>query len=108
MPDNKKITIYDVARNAGVSRQTVSRVINNRPDVAYETRERVQQAIKLMNYQPSAIAQSLSRQTSYHFRSCHCWTKIYRSFCYVKWYYRASRNHGLQFITKSPFKLLGK
>ncbi len=36
-----KITIRDVAARAGVSYQTVSRVINNRPDVAEETRQRV-------------------------------------------------------------------
>jgi LacI family transcriptional regulator len=61
---NKKITIYDVAKAAGVSRQTVSRVINNRPDVASDTREKIQQVMKEFNYQPSAIAQSLSRQKS--------------------------------------------
>jgi len=61
----KKVTIYDVARESGVSRQTVSRVINNRPDVAPETRTRVHEVIKELNYRPNAIAQSLSRQKSY-------------------------------------------
>jgi DNA-binding LacI/PurR family transcriptional regulator len=64
MPETKKFTIYDVARQAGVSRQTVSRVINNRPDVAEVTRDRVHLIMKEMNYQPSAVAQSLSRNKS--------------------------------------------
>jgi LacI family transcriptional regulator len=61
----QKVTIRDVAAAAGVSHQTVSRVINDRPDVADETRERVWQVIKELNYQPSAIARSLIRQRSY-------------------------------------------
>jgi DNA-binding LacI/PurR family transcriptional regulator len=56
-----------VAREAEVSRQTVSRVINNRPDVAPETRKRVQEVINRLGYQPSAIARSLSQQRSYSF-----------------------------------------
>ncbi len=67
MPEKSKITIYDVARKAGVSRQTVSRVLNNRFDVADETRERVKTIISDLGYHPSAIAQSLSRQKSFLF-----------------------------------------
>jgi LacI family transcriptional regulator len=61
----QKVTIRDVAAAAGVSHQTVSRVINDRPDVADETRDRVWQIIEELNYQPSAIARSLIRQRSY-------------------------------------------
>jgi len=61
----KKVTIRDVAAAAGVSHQTVSRVLNNRPDVAEETRQRVLQVIEELEYQPSAIARSLSQQRSY-------------------------------------------
>ena len=50
---------------AGVSTQTVSRVINERPDVSPKTRQRVQQVIKDLAYQPSALARSLIRQRSY-------------------------------------------
>ncbi len=59
-----KVTIRDVAIMAQVSNQTVSRVINNRPDVADETRQRVRQAIDELNYQPNAIARSLIQQRS--------------------------------------------
>ena len=52
---------------AGVSTQTVSRVINERPDVSPETRKRVQEVIKSLSYQPSALARSLISQRSYTF-----------------------------------------
>ena len=61
----KKVTIRDVAAAAGVSHQTISRVINDRPDVAEETRQRVWQVIEKLGYQPSAIARSLVSQRSY-------------------------------------------
>ena len=62
-----KATIYEVAREAGVSRQTVSRVINNKPDVASDTRKRILEIISELEYQPSAIARSLSQKRSYNF-----------------------------------------
>jgi LacI family transcriptional regulator len=67
MAEKNKITIYDVAKKAGVSRQTVSRVLNNRQDVSAETRKRVQEIMVDLNYHPNAIARSLSRQRSYIF-----------------------------------------
>lgn len=54
------VTIYDIAKQSGVSRATVSRVINNSGYVKEETREEVLKAIKELNYTPSAIARSLS------------------------------------------------
>jgi LacI family transcriptional regulator len=59
MARNKKVTIKQVAKEAGVSTQTVSRVINQRPDVAPETRRRVQRVIDRLGYHPSYIARSL-------------------------------------------------
>jgi LacI family transcriptional regulator len=58
-------TIRQVASAAGVSTQTVSRVLNRRPDVSPETRTRVQRIIDSLGYQPSALARSLIRQRSY-------------------------------------------
>lgn len=52
-------TITDVARTAGVSVSTVSRVVRNHPDVRAETRQAVQEAIDLLNYRPSPIARAL-------------------------------------------------
>jgi DNA-binding LacI/PurR family transcriptional regulator len=60
-----RATIKEVAAKAGVSTQTVSRVINNRPDVSTETRKRVQEIIKMLEYRPSALARSLIRQRSH-------------------------------------------
>jgi DNA-binding LacI/PurR family transcriptional regulator len=57
----RKITIKDVAQAAGVSTQTVSRVINSRPDVSPETRAHVQKIIRELGYSPNIIARSLSR-----------------------------------------------
>ena len=52
-------TIKDVARRAGVSTMTVSRVINNADYISPETRERVEQAIAELDYLPNALARSL-------------------------------------------------
>lgn len=62
---NKRPTIKEVAHAAGVSTQTVSRVINDRPDVAEETRAKINQVIEKLGYQPSALARSLIQQRSY-------------------------------------------
>lgn len=56
----KKITISDVAKEAGVSIATVSRVLNDSPYVREEVRKRVLDAIKKLNYQPSLFARSLA------------------------------------------------
>lgn len=49
-----------MAARAGVSYQTVSRVLNNRPDVAKETRNRILQVMKELGYRPSAVARGLA------------------------------------------------
>lgn len=55
----KRCTLHDVARQVGVSYQTVSRVINNHPSVAPSTRARVQRAIRELGYHPNKLAKSL-------------------------------------------------
>lgn len=57
---NKKITIDDVAKLAGVSKATVLSVINRKSNVSSETSERVLDVIRKLNYQPNQIARSLS------------------------------------------------
>lgn len=54
------VTINDIAYRAGVSRATVSRVLNDSGYVKEETKKRVLEAIEDLNYSPSAIARSLS------------------------------------------------
>src|SRR5260221_13792664 len=64
MKKKKKTTIVQIAGEAGVSIQTVSRVINNRHDVAPEPRQRILESIARHRYQPNAVAQSMaSRRT---------------------------------------------
>lgn len=58
-------TLKDVCVRAGVSKATVSRVINNHPNVKKKTRIRVQEAMKSLNYTPSAAARSLSLRRSH-------------------------------------------
>jgi LacI family transcriptional regulator len=52
-------TLEEVAHLAGVSRSTVSRVINDHPSVRSQTRERVWQAVRKSGYQPNVVARSL-------------------------------------------------
>jgi len=60
----KRVTINDVAEEAGVSIKTVSRVINDRPDVAPETRKNVKEIISRLGYHPSKLARGLSKGRS--------------------------------------------
>ena len=53
-------TIYDIARVAGVSKSTVSRVLNNQTNISPEALEKVQKAIKELNYQPNKLARALT------------------------------------------------
>lgn len=60
MPEQiKKPNIYDVAKLAGVSHQTVSRVINDGPHTKAETRARVEKAMADLGYVPNAAARAL-------------------------------------------------
>jgi len=76
-PDNEKsenqvtgeqraraVTIFDVARYAGVSHQTVSRVLNDRPNVRLSTKLRVENAIEQLRYRPSTAARTLVTRRS--------------------------------------------
>lgn len=60
--DRKKgaITIYDVAREAGVSMATVSRVVNGNPNVKPTTRKKVLETIRHLGYRPNAVARGLA------------------------------------------------
>ncbi len=59
MKYGKRTSLEDVARKAGVSRSTVSRVINNDPNVKTETREHVLKIVEQERYNPSAVARSM-------------------------------------------------
>ena len=53
------MTIYDIAREAGVSASMVSRVINNKPGVAAEKRKKIQKLLEENHYVPNEMARSL-------------------------------------------------
>jgi LacI family transcriptional regulator len=57
-------TLRDVAKLAGVSTKTVSRVVNNQGEIADTTRERVQAVIKQLDYRPNILARSLIHRRS--------------------------------------------
>jgi LacI family transcriptional regulator len=59
------LTIREVAEAAGVSTQTVSRVLNNRPDVAPDTYDRVQRIIAETGYSPNMFARGLTQGRSH-------------------------------------------
>jgi LacI family transcriptional regulator len=58
----RRATIDDVARSAGVSRQTVSRAINDKPEIDPGTRQRVLQVAQAMGYRPSRFARGMVSQ----------------------------------------------
>jgi LacI family transcriptional regulator len=58
-------TLADIARELGVSKMTVSRAINNNPLISAETRERVLEVARRMNYQPNQYARALATNRSY-------------------------------------------
>lgn len=65
MATKQSVTIRDVAAHVGVSRQTVSRVINNGPNVKPAVRERVEQAIARLGYVPNISARRMRGSRSY-------------------------------------------
>lgn len=58
--EKQSVTIYTVAREARVSMATVSRVVNGNPNVKPETRQKVLDVIKQLNYRPNAVARGLA------------------------------------------------
>src|SRR5690606_35947408 len=57
-------TIIDVAKKAGVSVSTVSRVLNNHPNVGAEVRQRVMEVIRELDYEPCRVAQRMRAASS--------------------------------------------
>ncbi len=60
MTTSRRLTLRDIAKQAGVSYQTVSRVLNNHPYVADDTRKRVNDLITALDYHPNKAARSLA------------------------------------------------
>ncbi len=60
----KRVTIKDIAREAGVSAMAVSRALSNKGGISQETSERIRAIAKKMNYRPNTIARSLRKQST--------------------------------------------
>lgn len=60
-----KVTIEDISRHTGLSRGTVSRALNNRPDISAQTKQRVLEACRDLKYVPSHAARSLATGRCY-------------------------------------------
>lgn len=65
-PQNKKTQLEDIAAALGLSKSTVSRAISGKGRISAETRERVFECIKELNYRPNIIAKSLSESKTYN------------------------------------------
>ncbi|MDT8858944.1 LacI family transcriptional regulator [Alkalihalobacillus sp. MEB130] len=59
------VTIKNIAKELGVSVSTVSRAINNHPDINYDTKQEILETIKRLNYTPNALARSMIQKKTY-------------------------------------------
>lgn len=97
---HKRPSMFEVAKKAGVSHQTVSRVINHSPDVSSATRERVLAVIEEMGYRPSNSARSLASQRSRTIGLIAGGMKFYGPITAISAIETVARSHGL-FISVS-------
>src|SRR6516162_1977297 len=65
MPRRSKLTMDDVARAAGVSKQTVSAVVNDKSGISERTRVRIRKIMARLDYHPNLLAGSLRGRHSY-------------------------------------------
>lgn len=63
----RKVTIEDISRHTGLSRGTVSRALNDRPDISESTKAKVLAACRQLNYTPSHAARSLATGRNFAF-----------------------------------------
>ena len=97
----KRTTIKDVAKEAGISYQTVSRVINNKGEVSPEVSVRVKAAIKKLGYRPNAIARSMVRGRT-HMLGCIAPSLIDYTFaCLLQGAKDEARRHGYFLLASS-------
>jgi len=85
--EEKKITIFDVAEKAGVSKGTVDRVLHNRGEVSKKSAEKVRKAIEELNYEPNLYASLLATKKNRviacilpKYATGEYWEKIHQGF----------------------------
>lgn len=91
----KRPSMFEVAKLAGVSHQTVSRVINDSPDVSDATRTKVQDAIKALDYRPSNSARALASHRSRTIGLIAGGMKFYGPISAISAIEMMARKHGL-------------
>lgn len=94
----RRVTIGDVARRAGVSRKTVSRVINHEENVSRALRERVKRVIDTLNYVPDRQARSLRSGRSYHIGFAYETPSSYYVISLVEGIRRVCKERGYELI----------
>ncbi|MGC9151304.1 MAG: LacI family DNA-binding transcriptional regulator [Microbacter sp.] len=67
MNSEKKITIKDIAKKAGLSAGTVDRVLHNRGEVSEKSKEKIKKTLEELHYEPNVIASSLSAKRTFKF-----------------------------------------
>ena len=97
----RRPTIRDVAAEAGVSRETVSRVINKKDRVAPETQARVEAAIAKLGYRPNAIARSMARGRTKTLSFISANLIDYTFACILNEAEKTARSHGYTLIASS-------
>jgi DNA-binding LacI/PurR family transcriptional regulator len=89
-----RVVMVDVARRAGVSQKTVSRVVNNAPYVRAHVRDRVNRAIAELGYRPNVAAQALARERTHTVGVLALGTPLHGPSRRVFTLERAARHHG--------------
>src|SRR5690242_17814778 len=97
----KGVVMVDVAKRAGVSQKTVSRVVNNAPHVRPGVRDRVIAAIEELGYHPNVAAQALARNRTHVIGMLTIATSLYGPARRVFSIEQATRRHGFNFALAS-------
>ncbi len=107
-PSPGAATINDVARLADVSIKTVSRVMNNEPNVRDETRAKVREAAKRLQYQPNLLARSLAGSRSFLIGLLHDNPSASYVFaCEMGAIARCKENHSRYHVLSEPLNVRG-
>ena len=94
----RRVNINDVARRAGVSRKSVSRVVNREEYVSESLRKKVEKAIAQLNYSPDRQARSLRSGKSFHIAFVYETPSSYYVISLVEGIRRSCRAHGYELV----------
>lgn len=97
----RRVTIGDVARRAGVSRKTVSRVVNREANVSDELRRKVEKVVAQLNYKPDRQARSLRSGKSFHIAFLYAAPSSYYVIRLLEGIRKSCTEHGYQLV---PFE----